>query len=89
MRFDGSYEELKEKLIQLKAAGQWSILNANQYLFRSNSGAVLNWYANTKNMTFQGHPAAAEELESLVAELLSAAEGPQSRDSAQAAGEAL
>ncbi|PVZ39333.1 anti-phage dCTP deaminase [Pseudomonas sp. CC120222-01a] len=89
MRFEGSYEELQEKLIQLNAAGVWKVLNPNQYQFRSNSGGVLNWYPSTRNMTFQGKPSAADELEILVSKILGAEEGPQSLDSTQAAGEAI
>ncbi|MFK0268474.1 anti-phage dCTP deaminase [Pseudomonas asiatica] len=89
MRFDGSYEELRNKLVQLDTAGVWKQLNPNQYQFKSNSGGVLSWYPKTKNFWFQGKPGAADELERLIGDILGMEEGPQSENVTIAADEAI
>ncbi|MFF5864609.1 anti-phage dCTP deaminase [Pseudomonas sp. NPDC012596] len=89
MRFEGDYQELRAKLIQLDSAGVWKALNPNQYQFRANSGGVLNWYPNTRNMTFQGKPEAAGALQCLVQDLLAMEDGPQPQSLADEADEAI
>ncbi|WP_081042086.1 anti-phage dCTP deaminase [Pseudomonas putida] len=89
MKFDGSYEDLRNKLVQLDSAGVWKQLNQNQYQFRSNSGGVLSWYPTTKNFWFQGKSAAADELERLIRDILGMEEGPQSETVTFAADEAI
>lgn len=78
MRFDGEYQELRNRLAQLDQAGIWKEVNPNQHQFRSNSGGILNWYPTTGNMTFQGKQLASEELSRVVGDLLTSASQSQS-----------
>jgi len=70
MRFDGEFEELKQKLNSLQHAGEWRAVNPNQYQFRANSKGIMNWYPSTGNIIFQGNPRSAEQLRLLVEGLL-------------------
>lgn len=89
MRFEGSYQELRDKLTRLDSAGVWKTLNPNQYQFKSNSGGVMNWYPSTRNMTFQGKPSAADELEGLISSILNQSEAPYSGGLASSAGDTI
>ncbi|WP_248918739.1 anti-phage dCTP deaminase [Pseudomonas entomophila] len=89
MRFDGSQDNLRERLSQLDTVGEWKALNPNQLQFRSKSGGVLNWFPSTGNIVFQGKPEPAAELEALVERLISGSTGPESRERTNAAALAL
>ncbi|WP_341962019.1 anti-phage dCTP deaminase [Pseudomonas sp. RC10] len=71
MRFNGNLIELKIKLKELIEAGEWKETNPNQHQFRTNNGAILNWYPSTGNINFQGKSASIELLKPLVEKLLS------------------
>lgn len=71
MRFNGNLIELKIKLKELIEAGEWKEINPNQHQFRTNNGAILNWYPSTGNINFQGKSTSIELLKPLVEKLLS------------------
>lgn len=64
MRFDGTFEELKEIITDHNIQGDWSVKNG-QHILRTANGAVINWWpdSNKKTITFQGKPMPLRELE--------------------------
>lgn len=81
MRFDGELHELKLKLASLQHAGEWRVVNQNQHQFRANSRGIINWYPSTGNITFQGNSRSAEQLRSLLENLLNSDSIPQNSNS--------
>ncbi|QLH38563.1 MAG: nucleotide-binding protein [Defluviicoccus sp.] len=66
-RFDGTLEELHALVKETGQEGQWSQPSANQHQFRSNSGAVLNWWNTAKKtVTFQGPEPAKSAFEAAI-----------------------
>jgi deoxycytidylate deaminase len=66
MRFTGKFAELEQKLSCLGGKGSWSDLNENQKQFRHQNGGILNWYASTGTINFQGPSPGRPELEAAV-----------------------
>jgi deoxycytidylate deaminase len=66
LRFSGSFDELKNKLVKLESAGSWAKINENQEQYRDRSGGVMNWFPSTGSLNFQGRPPARDALEALV-----------------------
>lgn len=56
MKFNGTYQELKEKIILTGESGKWKELGnyGNQKQFRSLSGIVVNWWETSKTLQIQG-----------------------------------
>lgn len=63
-RFDGNLEELQALVRSIEQDGEWTQPASQHHQFRSNTGAVLNWW-NTpkKTVTFQGSEPAKSALE--------------------------
>jgi hypothetical protein len=53
-KFVGTFEELQSLITRMGISGEWSCPALNQYQFRANTGAVLNWYKSTGTVSFQG-----------------------------------
>lgn len=62
-RFHGSAEQLIWMVALTGFQGEWEQLLNGHYIFRSHSGAVLNWWSSTKRVCWQGDADAARELE--------------------------
>lgn len=71
LKFSGSFEELKVKLIPL--AGKWDELESNKAVLRLD-GAIMNWYPSTGTIQFQGKGPKKSELMTSVPALLYPAE---------------
>jgi hypothetical protein len=58
----GTYAELKDKILLTGVYGEWRDLgNLKQY--RTETGAILNWWESSKTIIFQGPHLAAVNLE--------------------------
>lgn len=65
-RFVGSIEELKRQLDQGGIGGEWTDLEQGKYVFRSISGAVLNWWPSTGTVQIQGKEEVTRGLREVV-----------------------
>jgi len=64
-KFTGTLDELKEKVRQCGAEGEWAEI-ANAHQFRCKDGSVLNWYSKTGTLQYQGNKDAAQRLKGLL-----------------------
>ena len=62
MTFSGTYEELQDDVKLTGIYGEWRDFG-NHKQFRSDTGAILNWWQSTGAITFQGPGLATEEFE--------------------------
>jgi hypothetical protein len=62
MKFSGTYAELQDAVLRTGIYGEWRNLG-NQKQYRSDIGAILNWWQSTGTITFQGPGLAADEFE--------------------------
>lgn len=67
LKFSGSFEELKAKLVTL--SGHWDDSQPNKKVLRLNYG-VMNWFESTGSISFQGKDPGKTTLESGVPQLL-------------------
>ena len=73
IKFDGTIDELKEKVDQAGIQGRWQTGNGDEKcVFRSNNSGVLNWWPRTGTLQFQGSAKGKPELEALFESRLSA-----------------
>jgi len=61
MKFHGSYEALRDKVLRIGINGEWRDLG-NQKQYRAHTGAILNWWQSTGTIFCQGNAAAAAEF---------------------------
>ena len=61
-KFRGSYQDLRDRVLLSGAYGMWKD-KGNHKQFRTERGAVLNWWESTKTIYFQGPNDLAEDLE--------------------------
>ena len=54
LKFSGDYRQLKETVMRTGFDGKWRELKNNKKQYRTDYGTVLNWWENTKIVTFQG-----------------------------------
>ena len=71
MKFSGTYAQLQDEVKLTGIYGEWRDLG-NRKQYRSDSGAILNWWQSTGTIRVQGPRLAAKEFE---AKLLSRALG--------------
>ncbi len=64
-KFEGTIDELKDKVQQAKILGSWKDDDNGQYTFRSDKKGVLNWWASTGTINFQGPSDAKARLEAV------------------------
>ena len=60
-KFRGSYQELQDRVLLLGAYGMWND-RGNHKQYRTEKGAVLNWWESTKTIQFQGPKDLAEDF---------------------------
>jgi hypothetical protein len=75
MNFLGTYAELQDEVKLTGVYGEWRDLG-NRKQYRSDGGAILNWWQSTGTIRVQGPGLAAEEFQ---AKLLSRALGDATR----------
>jgi hypothetical protein len=62
MKFHGKLEVLAEIMTEIGLVGSWRRLPDGAHQFRSEGGAVLNWWESTGTLLCQGPPARAADL---------------------------
>lgn len=67
LKFSGTFEELKAKLVTL--SGHWDDSQPNKKVLRLNYG-VMNWFESTGSISFQGKDPGKTTLETSVPQLL-------------------
>lgn len=65
LKFQGTYEALQEIVLVTGIFGDWRDLG-HQRQFRTENGAVLNWWPATGTLTFQGRYPEWDELKERV-----------------------
>jgi hypothetical protein len=65
MKFSGSFKKLQHIFGRLGIQGEWRNLG-NQKQFRAKLGAIVNWWASTGTLQFQGSAGDAKELARLL-----------------------
>jgi hypothetical protein len=63
LKFRGNYARLKKYASLVDPDGQWRALEYGGKQYRTNNGAVLNWWERSGKMLFQGHGPAARAFE--------------------------
>jgi hypothetical protein len=67
MTFFGSLKDLQEIVVRCATPGEWSFHKKSRfYRFRTETGAILNWWPTTGTINFQGQD--AEQFEPLFLE---------------------
>jgi hypothetical protein len=62
IKVPGNIENLQSMVMRTGIAGEWCCPSENHYQYRTNAGAILNWWESTGTVTFQGPGAAAANL---------------------------
>jgi deoxycytidylate deaminase len=71
LRFSsGNFESLKDKLKSVIDVNIWEEININTYRAKLSNGSVINYFATTGSIQFQGKPDAQKELASKVSDIL-------------------
>jgi len=65
LRYNGSLEELKALIASAGVYGTWQDESSDKVSFRSDDGAVLNWWPRRSTVNVQGKPEAQAVLTSL------------------------
>jgi hypothetical protein len=63
VRFRGDYSKLKKCVACVDSQGNWRELQHGAKQYRSDKGAVLNWWQRSGKILFQGHGAAASKFQ--------------------------
>lgn len=53
-KYQGNYQSLQDHVLLTGDNGEWRELDNNLKQYRTEDGAVLNWWASTKTIMFQG-----------------------------------
>jgi predicted nucleotide-binding protein len=61
-KFKGSVDDLKERIEAAGIAGNWSGEGQSKHTFRTNGGAILNYWPSTGTVQLQGQEEAIAEL---------------------------
>jgi hypothetical protein len=61
-KFRGRFEKLQELVATTGISGEW-VETRQQIQYRTDSGAILNYWESTGTVNFQGSPDSAKELE--------------------------
>ena len=62
--FRGDYEKIQKYAARVNDAGYWRDLKHGCKQYRTDDGAILNWWKKSGKITFQGHRDAAAKFES-------------------------
>ena len=69
LKFNGSLDELKNRVQENGIEGTWSEENDNKYVFRRKGGGILNWWSSTKTVQCQGKDHEKTLLEGLFSDV--------------------
>lgn len=72
-KYHGEFADLQGLVSKLNYSGQWADENGKK-IFRSNNGAVLNWWPSTGTIQFQGPPDVSNKLENAISSLVKLAD---------------
>ncbi len=53
-KFTGSYQDLQDKVLLTGIDGEWHEIDDNHKQYKTESGAVLNWWISSKTIHMQG-----------------------------------
>lgn len=65
-KFKGGIEQLKAVVEMTGASGEWVDKGRGYWQFRCNDNAILNWWASSGTITFQGPVVERREFEQIV-----------------------
>jgi len=68
LRFNGSLKELQTLIADAGISGNWKEEGGEKQCFRSDDGAVVNWWPRTGTLQLQGRSDAKEAIEKLIGE---------------------
>ena len=60
--FTGGHSRLQKYAALVDPHGEWRSLQHDCKQYRTNNGAILNYWEKSKKITFQGHPTVAQEF---------------------------
>jgi hypothetical protein len=63
LKFRGNYTILRKYVLRVDSRGRWRDLEYGGKQYRTDRGAVLNWWEKSGKILFQGHGSAALEFE--------------------------
>jgi len=63
MKFKGNYQELQDKVLLSGIVGNWKEIGDNQKQYKTEDGAILNWWQSSKTLNFQGPKEEKEQFE--------------------------
>lgn len=63
LKFRGDFTRIQKYVSRIDSRGHWRDLKYGGKQYRTNNGAVLNWWKKSGKILFQGHGAAALEFE--------------------------
>ena len=63
LKFRGDFSKLQKYVSRVSANGSWRDLPHGCRQYRTDDGAVFNWWQKSGKITFQGHGAAALKFE--------------------------
>jgi hypothetical protein len=90
LKFQGPLHDLQDIVTRCAIAGEWRFHKKNRfYRFQTATGAILNWWPNTKTVNFQGHDAELFEALFLKHALVGAAQSEASLVCDESAWEAV
>ena len=61
-KFFGEYKKLKKCVSRTGVSGQWREIKGHQIQYRTDDGALLNWWESTGTIVFQGRKRAIRKL---------------------------
>jgi hypothetical protein len=63
LRFRGSFNKLNKYVSHVDSRGDWRDLKYHCKQYRTDDGGILNWWAKSGKILFQGHGQAASKFE--------------------------
>ena len=66
LKFLGTLDQLQSAIRLTQISGRWRELLPGHHQFQSADGAVLNWWASTGTLYFQGAAPAAKRLQAAI-----------------------
>lgn len=77
MKFKGNIEQLQADFVFAGIDGEWTTDGAGKHIFRSEDGGVMNWWASSGTVQFQGPKEPKDLLEQAVVKVLTDTSAPK------------
>lgn len=74
-KFHGEFDELKDIVTKAGYSGEWGE-NDGKRVFRSDDGAILNWWSSTGTLQIQGRKPSSAKLENALSEIVRSNSSP-------------